>query len=103
MGTKDIRETRKVPRQIASRLRQERQQRGWTQSDLAERIGTTQINVSRWENGVTVPGPYYRQRLGELFGKNMEELGFFPGSSVEQAQVMSPLATTTVAPLSIWN
>jgi len=66
MGTEDASEHKKFSRPV-SRLRQERELRAWTQSELAERIGTTQINVSRWENGITVPSPYYRQRVGELF------------------------------------
>lgn len=67
-----------VSRTIASRIRQEREQRAWTQSEVAERIGSTRINVSRWENGITVPSFYYRQRLAELFEKDVQELGLVP-------------------------
>ncbi len=70
-----------MSRSITSRLRQERELRGWTQSEVAERIGSTRINVGRWEKGLTVPGPYYRQKLGELFGKSISELGFIPERS----------------------
>jgi tetratricopeptide (TPR) repeat protein/transcriptional regulator with XRE-family HTH domain len=69
---------------ITSRLRQEREQRGWTQSEVAERIGSTRINVGRWENGITVPGPYYRQKLGELFGKSIAELGLLSENEEER-------------------
>lgn len=58
------------------RLKQERDRHGWSQSDLASRLGTSQVNVSRWEKGLTTPGPYFRQRLAEVFGKSLEELGF---------------------------
>src|SRR5438477_3976213 len=80
MSTEDASEAKKVSKLVISRLRQEREQRAWTQSEVAERIGTTQINISRWENGITVPSPYYRQRLGELFGKSLQELGLIPQS-----------------------
>lgn len=60
---------------LALRLKQERERRGWSQSTLAERLGTNQVNISRWEKGSTVPGPYFRQRLGDVFGKSLEELG----------------------------
>ncbi len=62
---------------LASRLKQERERHGWSQSDLAEQLGTSQVNVSRWEKGLTVPGPYFRQRLVGAFGKSLEELGLF--------------------------
>lgn len=57
-----------------SRLRLLRVQQGWTQSELADLIGTTQINVSRWENAASIPSPYFRRKLAELFGMSVEEL-----------------------------
>ncbi|HJT59498.1 MAG TPA: tetratricopeptide repeat protein [Ktedonobacteraceae bacterium] len=56
-------------------LKRAREERGWTQSELSERIGTTQVNISRWERRITSPSPYYRQKLAELFGKSIQELG----------------------------
>jgi len=49
-------------------------QRKLTQQQLAERIGTNYVNVSRWERGITRPGPYFRRKLSHLFGKTEEEL-----------------------------
>lgn len=93
---------------IGLHLKHERELRAWTQSDVAERIGATQINVSRWENGMTVPGPYYRQKLGELFGKSMKELGFISESheiSSEEASIVADDADSLLSPfpLPIWN
>src|SRR5258708_12621008 len=103
MGTEDASEAKKFSRPVVSRLRQERERRAWTQSDVAERIGTTQINISRWENGITFPGPYYRQRLGELFGKSLQELGLIPESSKEHSEPVSTLSGTpnSIPPLPI--
>src|SRR3989440_9006621 len=108
MGTEDASDVKKISRLAISRLKREREQRGWTQSELAERIGTTQINVSRWENGVTTPSPYYRQRLGELFGKSIQELGFIPESSEEHHEEVAPFPGTpdshiSIPPPPIWN
>src|SRR5436309_8776291 len=108
MGTEDASDVKKISRLAISRLKREREQRGWTQSELAERIGTTQINVSRWENGVTTPSPYYRQRLGELFGKSISELGLIPESSEERTAEITTFSDTpdphiSTPPLSIWN
>src|SRR6266481_9882034 len=56
-------------------LRAAREKRGWTQAEVAEKIGTTSVNVSRWENGITFPSRFYRQKLGTLFGISASELG----------------------------
>jgi transcriptional regulator with XRE-family HTH domain/tetratricopeptide (TPR) repeat protein len=58
-----------------NRLRFEREVRGWSQQDLAEKVGTTQKIVSRWERGESTPLPYYRQKLCKFLGKNAAELG----------------------------
>jgi transcriptional regulator with XRE-family HTH domain len=56
-------------------LRKAREDHGWTQAELAEKVGSTSVNVSRWENGITFPGPYFRTKLCELYGKKRWELG----------------------------
>src|SRR5712692_3206269 len=76
MDTEAMPGDKRPSRSAGSLLKHERERRGWTQSELAKRIGTTQVNVSRWEKGSTLPGPFYRQKLGRLFGKTLEELGF---------------------------
>lgn len=60
---------------LNQKLQEARLQHGWTQQEVANRIGTTVINVSRWERGVTTPGPYFRQHLCDLFGKDTAALG----------------------------
>ncbi len=60
------------PRQ---RLSAERLRRRWTQLEVADQLGTTPGNVSRWERGITSPGPYFRRKLCELFGMSDQELG----------------------------
>lgn len=37
--------------QIAAELQLRRKSRGWTQKELADRLGVSQSMVSRWENG----------------------------------------------------
>ena len=56
-------------------LRYERERRGWSQADLAEKVGSDLKSVHRWESGRSLPQPHYRRRFCELFGKNAEELG----------------------------
>jgi transcriptional regulator with XRE-family HTH domain/tetratricopeptide (TPR) repeat protein len=56
-------------------LKHERELRGWSQAKVAEEVGTTVRTVSRWEHGLAVPYPYFREQLCNLFGKNAVELG----------------------------
>lgn len=56
-------------------LRVERESRGWSQAKVAEAVGTNVRTVIRWEQGQSVPYPYYREQLCTLFGKNARELG----------------------------
>ena len=56
-------------------LRQARIERGWSQRELAEQVGTTEVNVNRWEKGVTTPSPYFQKQLYEVFDKTAAELG----------------------------
>jgi len=58
-----------------------RQAAGWTQKELADHLGTTDLSVSRWERGEHAPGPYYRYRLCTLFGKSEHELGLLSGDT----------------------
>lgn len=51
-----------------------RKQHAWSQEEVAEKIGTTQANLSRWERGLTSPTPYYARKLCELYQKSPEEL-----------------------------
>ncbi|MCU7365381.1 type II toxin-antitoxin system antitoxin HipB [Pantoea stewartii] len=38
------------PRQLANQLKRLRQQQGWTQTDLAKRVGLKQATLSHFEN-----------------------------------------------------
>jgi tetratricopeptide (TPR) repeat protein/transcriptional regulator with XRE-family HTH domain len=62
-------------------LRQERIRRNWRQQDLAEQLGTTVATVQRWEQGSQQPGPYFRTKLCDLFGKSAEELGLLSAAA----------------------
>ena len=56
------------------RLTEARNARGWSQMEMADQLGTTYVNVSRWERGITRPSPYFRKKLCTLFGKTELEL-----------------------------
>ncbi|MHB8598589.1 MAG: WD40 domain-containing protein [Ktedonobacteraceae bacterium] len=66
-------------------LLHERKRRSWSQDDLAEKVGSDTKTIGRWESGVSLPRPYSRQRLSELFGKDAEELGLFEDAATHSA------------------
>lgn len=67
-------DTPKAAPQPRLRLAEARILRNWSQQYVADRIGTTYVNISRWERGITRPGPYFRRKLCDLFGKTEQEL-----------------------------
>jgi tetratricopeptide (TPR) repeat protein/transcriptional regulator with XRE-family HTH domain len=64
-------ESQNAPRTL---LVEARLQKGWSQRELADQVGTTYVNISRWERNQTRPSPYFRSKLCKLFGKTEEEL-----------------------------
>ncbi len=72
------------------RLKRARYQMGLTQSELAERVGTTFETVSRWERGIKAPSAYYRRKLCEVFDKSAEELGLLTDPGPFLASNSSP-------------
>ena len=60
---------------FVSILKRERALHGWSQADVAGKIGSDPKTVGRWERGLTSPSPYLSQRLSELYEKSVEELG----------------------------
>ena len=71
-------------------LRQERERRCWSQLEVADRIGTTSLNVSRWERGITFPTPHFRQELCTLFGKSAGELGLLQDETTDSHESLPP-------------
>lgn len=60
--------------EIKDRIRQLRIAHGWSQQELAEKLGVTNVAVSQWERGVKQPKLEMREALCDLFNVNMEYL-----------------------------
>jgi predicted ATPase/transcriptional regulator with XRE-family HTH domain len=74
------------------KLKYERQQRGWTQKVVAERIGLDDPKTfSRWERGIALPSLHYVQKLSVLFDKSPEDLGVI--QSIQREATLLPLAS----------
>lgn len=75
---------RKPPVLLGEVLRRRREERGWGQAELANRLGVTQQTVSRWENGDSLPRPRRLLEIAELLGLDSATLhrlaGYLPNS-----------------------
>jgi tetratricopeptide (TPR) repeat protein/transcriptional regulator with XRE-family HTH domain len=86
------------------RLKAARDHCGWSQQELANLLNTTPNSVSRWERGISSPGPHLRRQLCELLGKSAEELGLLSGKPAVSSPHASQLQHVSHSPvLPIWN
>ena len=63
---------------LNNRLREARAQRGWTQADLAERVGVTRKTINTVENGVFVPSTVLALKLARALETTVEALFRLP-------------------------
>ncbi|HLG60506.1 MAG TPA: FxSxx-COOH system tetratricopeptide repeat protein [Ktedonosporobacter sp.] len=96
-----------MKRVARTRLVEARKRRQWSQQELANHLGTTQHNVSRWEAGLTTPGPYFRAKLCALFEMSAQELGLLDINPPPPDEKVAELAESATAPLtdavSLWT
>ncbi len=57
-------------------IRQLREERGWLQLDMAQRLGVSASSISLWERGLVMPSPLHQAVLARLFGVSMTEIAF---------------------------
>lgn len=63
-----------MPADLVNTLREARAARGWTQADLAERVGVTRKTINTVENGVFVPSATLALKLARALGQPVESL-----------------------------
>lgn len=61
-----------MKRKYDEEIRAAREEKGWTQKDLAVELGTTQQNVGRWEKG-TIPSSKWKNGLREMLGIDFKD------------------------------
>ena len=59
---------------LTNRLREARAERGWTQAELAERIGVTRKTINTVENGVFTPSTILALKLARALDTTVEAL-----------------------------
>lgn len=52
---------------VADNIKALREQNGFTQSDLAKKLGITRSSVNAWEMGISVPSTQYVVELANIF------------------------------------
>jgi putative transcriptional regulator len=62
--------------ELGNRLREARGAKGWTQAQLAERIGVSRKTVNTVENGVFVPSTVLAVKLASALEASVETLFF---------------------------
>lgn len=72
---------------LADMVLAQRLARGWSQSDLAERVGTKQANISRLESGLANPSVKFLHKLASALGETLT-IQLHPTST------LSPAAST---------
>ncbi|WP_109809073.1 helix-turn-helix transcriptional regulator [Sphingosinithalassobacter portus] len=59
---------------LRNAIRAAREARGWTQADLAERVGVSRKTVNTVENGVFVPSTVIALKMARAFDVAVEDL-----------------------------
>lgn len=59
---------------FGERIAQCRRQRGWSQAEVAEKLGVTSQAVSKWERGAALPDVELLLELSHLYGVSINEM-----------------------------
>ena len=80
-----------------------RKEKGWTQTELAEKLNVSDKAVSKWENG-GMPSIEFLPKLSELFGVSIDYLvtGKETNFSTEKASTHSKIKITMIARKIPW-
>ena len=61
-------------RAVGDRIRQFREAQGWSQEDLAVKVGADRSSICRYENGRVIPNNFHLVRLAEALDVSTDEL-----------------------------
>lgn len=59
---------------FSERIKKEREKRGWSQTELAEKLHVSRQSVSKWETGKNYPSIDVLIDISDLFGITIDEL-----------------------------
>ena len=71
------------PREVAVKtIRELREGKGWSQLELANRVGVTPSTVYNWERGKYEPRASQFRQIAEVFGVSMDAIELVQGADV---------------------
>ena len=81
---------------LGLRIRRLRQERGWSQAQLGQKVQVHQKQISGYERGVHVPSTEVLIRMAELFNVSLDYLAFedrgvFPGAEIGDLELLQKL------------
>jgi transcriptional regulator with XRE-family HTH domain len=79
-----------------------RERRGWTQTELATRVGITQSMLSRLESGKAQVGFYETSRLAQSFGLTTDQLNRQVQNALNRAQKAADSAAPEASSEGPW-
>ena len=85
-----------VENTIASQLKRLRKSRGWTKTQLADKLSVSKQTISNWETGTKVPRMGSLQNLADLFHVKIGEI---TNASIIKQETQSHLPTNIFYPL----
>ena len=62
-----------MQKSIGQKLRECREERNWTQQELADRLNVTRQAVSNWERDKTLPDVYMIREIAAIFDMTLDE------------------------------
>ena len=65
---------------ISENIMKLRKKLGFSQEEVAEKIGVTRQTIAKWENGDSIPDVVHSNALAELFDITLDDLVNFKGS-----------------------
>lgn len=66
-----------------------RKKNGFSQEEVASRIGVSRQTLAKWENGESVPDVLFSNKLAEIYDVSLDDLVNFNSDQME-VQVMAP-------------
>ncbi len=81
----------------ADRIKSLRMAKGWSQADLARKLGMTRNGVNSWEQGFSMPSPALLVELSKVFAVSTD---YLLCSETHQALDISGLSDRAVALLT---
>ena len=67
---------------ISENIMKLRKKLGFSQEEVAEKIGVTRQTIAKWENGDSIPDVVHSNALAELFDITLDDLVNFKGSEL---------------------